>query len=243
MSKRAVARVPTTVGAGLADSASPGLAKGPAAGIARGAVLIAGLTVLSRLMGLVRTLVFSQSVGASCLGAAYVTANQVPSLVYELVLGGALTSAMVPVLARSAEHAADPAERAQVGQITSAMLTWSVIILVPSTLVIAAAAGPIASLLNPANPNARCIHADVVAATGHTLVVFAPQIILYGLSVVLYGLLQSYRRFAAPALRPAIASMVTIAAYLAFVPLIRGSRWPGCLSRPGSSCRWVPRWA
>ena len=71
------------------------------------------------------------------------------------------------------------------------MLTWSVIILVPSTLVIAAAAGPIASLLNPANPNAHCVQADVVAATGHMLVVFAPQIILYGLSVVLYGLLQS----------------------------------------------------
>jgi len=60
----------------------------PAAGIARGAALIASLTLLSRLFGLIRTLVFSQTVGASCLGTAYVTANQVPSLVYELVLGG-----------------------------------------------------------------------------------------------------------------------------------------------------------
>ena len=95
-------------------------------------LLIAGLTILTRILGLVRTLVFSQSIGASCLGTAYVTANQVPNLVYELVLGGALTSAMVPVLARSAERAAaDPAERARVGQITSALLTWSVVILVP----------------------------------------------------------------------------------------------------------------
>jgi hypothetical protein len=45
---------------------------------------------------------------------------------------------MVPVLARSAERAArDPAEKARVGQITSALLTWSVIILVPLVLVIA----------------------------------------------------------------------------------------------------------
>ena len=94
--------------------------------------------MLSRVFGLVRTLVFSQTVGASCLGTAYVTANQVPNLVYELVLGGALTSAMVPVLARSAERAAsDPAEKARVGQITSALLTWSVLILVPFSLVIA----------------------------------------------------------------------------------------------------------
>ena len=71
-----------------------------------------------RLFGLIRTLAFSQTVGASCLGTAYVTANQVPNLVYELVLGGALTSAMIPLLARSAERAdADPAERAHVSQI------------------------------------------------------------------------------------------------------------------------------
>jgi hypothetical protein len=83
------------------------LMRGHAAGIARGAAVIAGLTVLSRILGLVRTLVFSQRVGASCLGTAYITANQVPNLVYELVVGGALTSAMIPVLARSAERAAD----------------------------------------------------------------------------------------------------------------------------------------
>src|SRR5580693_8462916 len=106
--------------------------------IARGAGVIASLTMLARILGLVRTVVFSQTVGATCLGTAYVTANQVPNLVYELVLGGALTSAMVPVLARSAERAgADPAEKARVGQITSALLTWSVVILVPLSLAIA----------------------------------------------------------------------------------------------------------
>jgi len=50
--------------------------RGHAAGIARGAAVIAGLTVLSRILGLVRTLVFSQRVGASCLGTAYITANR-----------------------------------------------------------------------------------------------------------------------------------------------------------------------
>ena len=210
-------------GTGLAEPADPGLAPGLGAGIARGAAVVAGLTVLSRLLGLVRTLVFSQTVGAGCLGAAYVTANQVPNLLYELVLGGALTSAMVPVLARSAERAAgDPAEKARVGDITSALLTWTVIIVVPLVVVIAAAAGPIASLLTPANPNAHCARADVVAATGTMLVVFAPQALLYGLSVVLYGLLQSYRRFAAPSVGPGISSLVLIACYLAFVPLSKG---------------------
>jgi putative peptidoglycan lipid II flippase len=210
-------------GTGLAEATEPGLVQRLGPAIARGAVIVASLTILSRILGLVRTLVFSQTVGASCLGTAYVTANQVPDLLYQLILGGALSSAMVPVLARSAERAwGDPVEKARVGQITSALLTWTVIITVPLTVAIAAAAGPIASLLNPSNPNAHCAHAAVVAVTANMLRVFAPQALLYGLSVVLYGLLQSYRRFAAPSIGPGISSLVLITCYLAFVPLDKG---------------------
>jgi putative peptidoglycan lipid II flippase len=130
---------------------------------------------------------------------------------------------MIPVLARSAERAdADPAERARVTQITSALLTWSVIVLVPVAVGIAAAAGPIASLLSPANVNAHCVHADVVASTAGMLEVFAPQVVLFGLSMVLFGLLQAYRRFTGPALAPVVSSLVLIASYLAFVPLSDG---------------------
>jgi len=149
---------------------------------------------------------------------------------------------MIPVLARSAERSAsDPAEKAHVGQISSALLTWSVVILVPLTLVIAAVAGPVASLLNPGNANAHCVRADVVNATSHMLVVFAPQVILYGLSVVLYGLLQAHRRFTGPAVGPAVASLVVIASCLAFVPLGRGFRCLSCRCRPSLCCRWAAR--
>ncbi len=226
-------RVPTSAGKSAADvssAADSGAGRAAASragrdatGIARGAAVIAGLTILSRILGLARTLVFSQTVGATCLGTAYVTANQVPSLVYELVLGGALASAMVPVLARSAERAAtDPSEKAQVSQISSALLTWTLIVLVPLAIIIAAVAGPIATLLNPVNPYSSCVHADLVATTATMLRVFAPQAVLYGLSVVLFGLLQAYRRFAGYALAPAISSLVLIACYLAFAPLAKG---------------------
>ncbi len=70
--------------------AGAGPARRLGAGIARGAAIVAGLTILSRILGLIRTLVFSQTVGAGCLGTAYVTANQVPDLLYQLILGGAL---------------------------------------------------------------------------------------------------------------------------------------------------------
>ena len=129
---------------------APVLAPRLAVGIARGAALIAGLTLASRILGLGRTLVFSQTVGSDCLGTVYVTAYQIPNLISELVLAGALTNAMVPVLARSAERAgADPEAKARVAQISSAMLTWTIVLLVPVTIGIGVAAGPIATLLNP----------------------------------------------------------------------------------------------
>jgi putative peptidoglycan lipid II flippase len=207
----------------LPESADPGTAKRLGEGIARGVAVVAGFTILSRILGLVRTLVFSQTVGATCLGTAYVTANQVPNLLYELILGGALSSAMVPVLARSAERAHhDPEAKDRLGVITSALLTWSVIVIVPLVVVIVAVAGPIASLLNPSNPNAHCVRPDMITVTGEMLQVFAPQALFYGLSVVLYGLLQSYRRFVAPSIGPGISSLVLIASYLAFVPLNKG---------------------
>lgn len=189
-------------------------------GIARGALIVAVLTALSRVLGLLRTVVFAQTVGAGCLGTAYVTANQVPNLIVELAIGGALSSAMVPVLARSANLAAtDPREKRNVEQISSALLTWSIVILLPVTVAIAAAASPISALLNPANPNSACSHPDMINVASFMLISFAPQILLYGFSVVLYGLLQAYRKFTATSLAPVIGNVVVISAYLVFASL------------------------
>jgi putative peptidoglycan lipid II flippase len=53
--------------------------------------------------------------------------------------------------------------------------------------------------------------------------VFAPQAFLYGLTIVFFGLLQAYRRFAAYALAPLVASLVLITSYLTFAVLGRDS--------------------
>ena len=68
------------------------------AGLAGAALLIAGVTALSRVLGFGRWLVFSETVTDSCLGTAYSTANLLPNIVFEVVAGGALASAVVPLL-------------------------------------------------------------------------------------------------------------------------------------------------
>lgn len=186
--------------------------------IGRAAVLIGALTAAARIIGFGRQLVFAHTVGASCLGTAYITANQVPNIIYDVVLGGALTSVMVPVLAGPAQRSATgPDGAAETSRITSALLTWTVALGVAVSLILAVLAGLVVALLVPGAPG--CAHAEVVAVATRMLVVFAPQILLYGLAVVMYGVLQAHQKFAAPALAPVLSSLVVIAAYEAFVPL------------------------
>jgi putative peptidoglycan lipid II flippase len=97
-----------------------------------------------------------------------------------------------------------------------------VVLLVPVSILLVAVAGPLTSLLLAGAP--RCNAAATDAVSTRMLVVFAPQILLYGLAVVLYGILQAHRRFVAPAVAPVVSSLVVIAAYIAFLPLGAGSQ-------------------
>ncbi len=172
--------------------------------------MIGVITVLARLVGFGRQVVFAHTVGTTCLGTAYTTANMVPNIIYDIVLGGALASVVVPVLAGPAGRAGDAAAR----QISSALLTWTVVLLVPVSAVVAVAAHPIVSVL--LDNAGGCPRADLAGVGTRMLIVFAPQVLFYGLAVVLYGILQSHRRFGAPALAPLLSSLVVVGAYAGF---------------------------
>jgi len=186
-------------------------------GIGRPAVLIGVITGLANVVGFARQLVFAHTVAYTSvpLATAYATANQVPNIIYAIVLGGALTGMVVPVLARPAADGG----RAEVRQTSSALLTWTLLLLVPVALVIALAARPLITLLlqHPVGPDA-----SMRSAGAGMLTVFAPQIVLYGLAVVGYGILQAHRRFTAPALAPVLSSVVVAVSYVAFVTLDHG---------------------
>ncbi|MFC7330563.1 murein biosynthesis integral membrane protein MurJ [Marinactinospora rubrisoli] len=188
------------------------------AGVAGAAVLIAAVTLVARVAGFGRTFVFSQTVGDNCLGTAYYTANQLPNVLFEIVIGGALSGMVVPVLAAAAERG----DRAEVRHTASALVTWVVLLAVPLSLLLAAVAGPAMDLM--LGGAAGCDPAALRALSVRFLLVFAPQIVCYALAAVLYGILQAHRRFLAPALAPLLSSLVVMAAYIVFVPLSEGRR-------------------
>jgi putative peptidoglycan lipid II flippase len=174
--------------------------------IAGAAALIAVLTMASRLVGFARIFVFSKSVGATELGDVYQAANTVPNIIFEIVAGGALAALVVPLLAGPIARA----DRDRVSATASALLTWVLVLLVPLAVGVAAAAYPIMWLLkHNASPQAL--------ATGAAMLrVFAPQLPLYGVGIVLTGVLQAHHRFAWPVLAPLLSSLTVILAYLTF---------------------------
>ena len=174
----------------------------------RGAAALAVVTVLSRLAGFARGLVFVRAVGATDVGDTYTRANTVPNIVFETVAGGALASSVVPVLAGPAERGATDETSAT----TSALLTWSVLVLLPMSLLGIVLARPLMQLLTPSHVGGA--RARAVSVGARMLVVFAPQIVLYGIGVVLTGVLQAHRRFLGPAVAPLLSSVVVASSYV-----------------------------
>ena len=108
------------------------------------------------------------------------------------------------------------------------------LLLVPVSALVAVIARPLVSVLLGGTPG--CPRAAMVALGARMLMVFAPQILLYGLAVVLYGILQSHRRFAAPALAPVLSSLVVIGAYFWFGAVGNGYQ---NMVRPVPTLAWV----
>ncbi|GAA1380349.1 murein biosynthesis integral membrane protein MurJ [Catellatospora chokoriensis] len=203
------------------DKAAARSGTGPAAArIAGAATLIALLTVLSRLAGFARTLVFSQTVGSGGLGGTYLAVNTIPNIIFEIVAGGALAGLVVPLLAGPLAAG----DREQVRRTVSALLTWALVALIPLAALLWLAADPVVTLLqSTATPE---LHEAGVSM----LRVFAPQVPLYGIGIVLTGVLHAHRRFAWPVLAPLLSSLTVIGAYLLFAAEAGARPLPGTVS-------------
>ena len=188
------------------------------AGLARAAVLVAAITVAARVVGFGRWLVFSKTVGDTCLGDAYNTANQLPNVTFEIVAGGALASVVVPVLAGALAQP-EGAGRADAERTLSALLSWTLLLLTPVALLAAVLAGPYAEFMLAGHPGCSD---STGALAERMLIVFAPQVWFYGIAVVLSGALQAQRRFVAAAAAPLASSVVVVAAYAGFAVLADG---------------------
>lgn len=203
---------------GAVPAAGPSAA-GLAAGIAGAAALIALVNVASRLVGFGRWLAMLNQVGTDSVANAYSSANTLPNILFEVVAGGALAGAVVPLVAAPLARSL----RADVDRTASALLGWALVVLVPVATVVALAARPLVGLVMVGKPDAEV---DLAATL---LTAFASQIPLYGVGVVLTGVLQAQRRFLASAVAPLLNSLVVIGVFFAF-----GAQVPGPKDDPAA---------
>src|SRR6266581_507048 len=101
---------PETAGLDAAAAALQRPAAADDASLVKSSGIMALGTLASRVTGFLRTAVFGYALGAATLADAYNNANTLPNVVYNLALGGILTSVVVPLLVSAAKRDADRGE-------------------------------------------------------------------------------------------------------------------------------------
>jgi putative peptidoglycan lipid II flippase len=155
-------------------------------------------TIGSRATGFIRTAVLLYAIGTQNLGNAYNVANTVPNAVYNLALGGILTSVVVPLLVKAAKRDRDGGEAYD-----QRMFTLGVLALGGITLAATAAAIPITAIYGHGLTNPATYHLTVIFTY-----FFLPQIFFYGVSSLAGAILNARGSFASPMWTPIVNNVV-----------------------------------
>ena len=188
----------------------------PEPSLVRSTALMATGTLLSRITGLLRVtvLVATLGVGESRLADVYNVANTTPNILYELVLGGILSSIFVPVFV----EVRNTRGQRQAWHVARATMTIAIAGLgLLAGITMLAAPWIIRLYVHSGSPAER---AEAVELGGQLLAMFMPQIVFYGVGAVMTGLLNAHRRFGVPMFAPILNNLVVIAVGLSFHALV-----------------------
>lgn len=178
----------------------------------RSSVVVALGTGLSRITGFARTAVLAWVLGATALAEAYNLANNTPNLLFDLVIGGVLSATLVPVVVESMAKDDEDGINAIATVITVILLVATI-----ATVVLA----PIVIRLYNLTAESGQAHEQARLAVP-LLILFAPQILFYGLTTLGTALLNARRSFAVPAFAPALNNIVVICVFLMLPRLTDG---------------------
>jgi putative peptidoglycan lipid II flippase len=183
-------------------------------------------TALSRVTGFLRlaAMAYALGVAESRLADAYNVANTTPNIVYDLALGGIISSVFIPVFverleARNRDEAWHTA-RTVLTAATIGLTAIAVVGIAFSTLIIRA------YTVRVTGPEAEAMR----RLASFFLRWFLPQIVFYGVGAGVWtALLNAHRKFAAPMYAPILNNVIATATFLTFAALPGGTQ-PGQLS-------------
>ena len=175
--------------------------------VGRSASLMTLLIIVSRLTGFVRTWVMGVAFGVSLISTSYNIANNLPNMLYELVMGGMLITAFLPVYLDVRRKQGRKGADAYVGNLLGILL---VLLGVLSVAAIAFAPGLIWT------QSFMSGDADGLDTAVYFFRFFAIQILFYGLGSVFSGVLNAHRDYFWSNFAPVLNNVVVIASFVAY---------------------------
>ncbi len=212
---------------------NPHVGNTPRQGVVANAIRLTLGNIGSRILGLVREQVVAALFGTTVAASVFSAASRVPTMVFDLLIGGALSSALVPVFAEVASRnettstsAGIPARRGvstgdgeadvhssgDLGAVAGAVLGIALAVLIPIVIALAIVAEPLMELLGTG-------FAPEVQSQGSLLVRLAlPTVILMGVAAIFQAMLLARNDITRPAIAPAIYNLGIIIGALALSP-------------------------
>jgi putative peptidoglycan lipid II flippase len=182
----------------------------------RAAGTVSALTLLSRITGLLREQMVAVLFGASALTDAFLVAFRIPNMLRRLFAEGAFSQAFVPALAAERAAQGDAATRTLIDAVASvlawALLAVSLLGVLGAPLLVWLMGGGLA-----AEPQQ--------AAVTMTRLMF-PYIACMSLVALSAGILNTWKRFAVPAVTPVLLNLAVIGAGLGLSGPLQQAGWP-----------------
>lgn len=174
-------------------------------GIGRASAILASGTMVSRLLGFLKVIVFANIVGQiGNVPDAFTVANQLPNTVYTIVAGGVLTAVLVPQIVRASLH--DDGGTAYINKLVTLALSILALTTLAATLLAPLITRFIGLGFSP----------DQLALAVGFAYWCLPQIFFYGLYTVLGEVLNARKSFGPFTWVPVINNVISIGGLLLF---------------------------
>jgi putative peptidoglycan lipid II flippase len=156
-------------------------------------------SLVSRGTGFIRNLMIGAALGGGLVGNAYTTAQFLPNQVYEFLLGGVLTSVLIPVLVRRRKADPDKGEAYSQRLLTLAVLTLA------AAALIAVILAPVLTALYASGKDGA--YTGLVNDLSYLML---PMLFFTGVSALIAAVLNTRGHFAAPMWAPILNNLVVI---------------------------------
>jgi putative peptidoglycan lipid II flippase len=174
---------------------------------------VSGMTMVSRVTGLIREFLIARAFGASVYTDAFFVAFRIPNLLRRLFAEGAFSQAFVPILAEYKNKQGEQATRGLVDHVATILL-WTLL----ATCVLGILGAPVVVYLMAAGLKSEANAFGI--AVQMTRIMF-PYILFMSLVALAGGILNTWRKFQVAAFTPVLLNLTFIAAALFVAPYMR----------------------